>query len=195
MPCPIECGAQYLKPFLPLHTALVCPLSLVPCPNKHVGCDAILQRRAVPAHTAHECAFRGAAAGLHEVEAQVRQLRNEAAALSAAMLALPSQLEREQEALAQNQVQQLPPALVAQAREWLQGKDWARLSWQRRPAVCISFAQHEGAHVIEQPPASAPAPSPEADKEVSKEEKEEKEEKEKEEEEMLAAPPTLVSIF
>jgi len=136
-PCPMQCGAAYLQPFLPLHTALVCPLSLVPCPNKHGGCQEMMQRRLAYHHATEVCGFRGAVAGLQQLQAQVASLNKQAAMLSAAMDELPSRLEREREASAENQISALPPNLVAQARASLEDKEWARLTWQRRYSTSI----------------------------------------------------------
>jgi hypothetical protein len=160
--CPMECGAQYLKPFLPLHTALVCRLALVPCQFKHVGCGAIMQRQSAAHHAAHDCAFSGAAAGLQELEEQVKTLHHKAAALSAAMDSLPSHADREREVLAHHQMLQLPSQLVAQAREGLQDKEWARLNWQQKLAVCDEYVEREGTHLVAQPPPRASAPPPPA---------------------------------
>ena len=160
--CPMECGAQYLKPFLPLHTALICPLALVHCQFKHVGCGAIMQRQSAAHHAAHDCAFSGAAAGLQELEEQVKTLHHKAAALSAAMDSLPSHVDREREVLAHHQMLQLPSQLVAQAREGLQDKEWARLNWQQKLAVCDEYVEREGTHMVAQPPPLASAPPPQA---------------------------------
>ena len=37
--CPMQCRATFLPPFLPLHNVLICPMSLVSCRYKHVGCS------------------------------------------------------------------------------------------------------------------------------------------------------------
>ena len=157
--CPMQCGAAYLQPFLPLHSALVCSLALVPCPNKHVGCQEMMQRQHVPQHLAHACGFRGASAGLFELQRQVSNLHEQAASIAAAMNALPSQLEQEQEARAEHQLLQMPPEFVAQARAGLGGKEWARLSWQRKFAHCQSFLPSPGTLLVERPQKSSSPPT------------------------------------
>ena len=136
----MECGATFLKPFLPLHTSLACANSLVPCAHKRAGCTQLIRRQDMRTHALLECGFRGASAGLEQLERSVLALQQQTAELSAAMGALPSQVQREEEALAEGQLLRLPLPLVAQVRAWLDavdGREWSRLSWLSASA-CLS---------------------------------------------------------
>lgn len=156
--CPMECGATFLKPFLPLHTSLACANSLVPCAHKRAGCTQLIRRQDMRTHALLECGFRGASAGLEQLERSVLALQQQTAELSAAMGALPSQVQREEEALAEGQLLRLPLPLVAQVRAWLDavdGREWSRLSWRQRLQLCSAFVEeHKGAALVY---GSAPA--------------------------------------
>ena len=154
--CPMQCGATYLKPFIPLHSALICPLSLVPCHYKHVGCSQLVQRRHVQHHAQNACAFRGAGAGLQDLLEQVQALQHHAAQLEGTLHSLPSQLDREREATAQQDLLLMPPQLVSQARAAVEGKEWARLSWQQKLNHCKDCLHTKGGKLVANAPNSAP---------------------------------------
>lgn len=87
--CPMQCGFSAPQPFIPLHTGLRCPLSIITCSNSHVGCTQFVERRSMTEHL-RTCAFASSAKGLSETQKELRELTRKTYELSAALKSLPS---------------------------------------------------------------------------------------------------------
>ena len=117
--CPNKCDKSLKRQEVDSHVANDCPLSVVDCDFKHVGCIVMLQRKDLPAHLAESmithmslqtASYKQFAARLEEDN---RQLKEQVAKLTQDLQALQSRLEEDNRQLQQqvSELQSLVPTL------------------------------------------------------------------------------------
>ena len=77
VPCPSGCDARLLRKDLSQHVKDSCPMTVVPCPFKCIGCGVKLPRKDLPGHAKAEKHFSIAVTRIEEVRKENSELKQE----------------------------------------------------------------------------------------------------------------------